>query len=694
MGESAGVLLTPSEIADLAGVTRGAVTNWRKRPSDPPFPDPAPESATKPLYDLDKVIAWLAETKPEIQIQRDSGLAALSHSMNALRGRVSGSVAGELALALCCAKKLSLEAADANWRLIAAASRSQTADVLRRTATDARWDDILSTLDDVERETNGLDTLPIAAVVSAVDGIEPDRLAIAADEVLRRGSGERGRAAGYGVGEHGIVNSRVSELLSNLASSTKGLVYDPACGIAEALIRTRTKHAGGGRLVGHDINVRAIRLARMRSFLHGLDAEFECADVLLEDPAPDLRADTVVAEPPFGMDWSRSQNIADPRWTFGIPPANNSELAWLQHAIAHLKPDGSAYVVTSVAPLMARGSSSAIRAELLRSGWIEAVILLPPKMLPHTTIPVALWILRQADDPSNTVDVLLIDASAAESPETHVLGWLDDCLNGSAVDAPPYALVKTLDLLAEDAQLDPRRWVQAPGSDPKDVAARLSDSQRVLQSALSALLDRAVVQLPQGPSAAPRLLTVKELVQLGVASIQNGRIKRDDLDEADAAVLITPSEVRDGLPVLDELPTDGQPSLAGGRDERTRAGDVLVTTWNAIRAVVDEQGGRIVGSGVHRLRVDDKQCEPHYVARCLCGSWNERFKKGASIQRVDLRDLEIPLVPLPDQERLVEALREIEQLARHAAAVAEAAAASATAILDAVRYDAPMGDNE
>ena len=114
-------------------------------------------------------------------------------------------------------------------------------------------------------------------------------------------------------------------------------------------------------MVGHDINVRAIRIARMRSFLHELDAEFECADVLLEDPAPDLQADTVVAEPPFGMDWSRSQNIADSRWAFGIPPANNSELAWLQHAIAHLNPDGSAYVVTSVAPLTARESETLMR---------------------------------------------------------------------------------------------------------------------------------------------------------------------------------------------------------------------------------------------------------------------------------------------------------------------------------------------
>ena len=110
-----------------------------------------------------------------------------------------------------------------------------------------------------------------------------------------------------------------------------------------------------------------------------------------------------------------------------------------------------------------------------------------------------------------------------------------------------------------------------------------------------------------------------------------------------------------------------------------------------MRAVVDEQGGRIIGSGVHRLRVDEKQCNPTYVARCLCGTWNERFKKGATIQRVDLRELEIPLIPLPEQERLVNALREVEQLAREAVAVAEAAAAAAAAILDAVRYDAPIG---
>jgi hypothetical protein len=79
------------------------------------------------------------------------------------------------------------------------------------------------------------------------------------------------------------------------------------------------------------------------------------------------------------------------------------------------------------------------------------------------------------------------------------------------------------------------------------------------------------------------------------------------------------------------------------------------------------------------------------VAHCLSGSWNERFNKGATIQRVDLRDLEIPLLPLPEQERLVNALREMKQLAQEAATVAEAATATAAAILDAVRYNSPIG---
>ena len=688
----------------MAGVSRGAVTNWRKRPSDPPFPDPAPGSETKLLYDQEKVIAWLAETKPEIAIRRDNGQAALSHSLNALRGRVSASASTELALALCCAKKLSTDAADGNWPEIVAASSLEAVDVVRRAvskaaADDVRWRDIFSVLDDLEGDTGGrLETLPIAAVVSAVDGIDSKHLAVAVDDVLRRGSGERGRAAGYGVGEHGVVNSRISELLSNLASSAKGLVYDPACGIGEALIQTWTKSAGKVQPVGQDINAQAVRVARMRSLLYEMDAKFTLGDVLRADPDPELRADAIVAEPPFGMDWSRSQNIADPRWVFGVPPVNSSELAWLQHAIAHLKPNGSAYVVTSVSPLTARGSSAAIRAELLRSGWVEAVVLLPPKMLPHTGIPVALWVLRQAEHPSGTVPVLLIDASESACPEALVDSWLTLGEGGgdaeAVADAPPYALIKTLDLLGDDAQLDPRRWVQTPGSEPEDVATRFADSQRALGHALAALLDHAVMPAIHGPYATPRVLTVKELVQLGVASIQNGRIKRDDLDEEDIGLLVTPGDVRDGLPALAEVPTDEQSNLAGGRDERSRRGDVLVTTWNVVRAVVDDQGGRIIGNGIHRLRVDEKQCDPLYVARCLCGTWNDRFKKGATIQRVDLRELEIPLLPLPEQEQLVKALQEVEQLARQAAEVAEAAASAASAVLDAVRYDAPIGDDK
>lgn len=701
MSNAAKALLTPSQIAELAGVSRGAVTNWRKRPSSIPFPEPVPGSEAKPLYDRSKVIAWLAAAKPEIQIRQDNGQAALAHTLNALRDRVPASMSAELALALCCARKLSADADDGVWQQIMETNPSEVANLLREDVgraaiADIRWSDISSAVDEVARYAHGNSAGDaIAALVKVVDAIDPKHLAEVADEVLRRGSSERGRAAGYGVGEHGIVGSRISELLSNLASSAKGLVYDPACGIGEALVQTSAKNAGKARMVGHDLNAQALRVARMRSSLHGVDAEFALGDVLAEDPDPDLRADAIIAEPPFGMDWARSQNIADPRWAFGIPPTNSSELAWIQHAIAHLKPGGSAYIVTSVGPLTASGRSAAIRAELLRSGWIEAIILLPPKMLPHTGIPVALWVLRVAEGPNETLPVLLIDATESASPETLANSWLTLGEGGPAVpDAPPHALIKTVDLLADDAQLDPRRWVKTPGSDPDDVAARYVAAQRALQGALAELMDRKAMPTTHGTYAAPRVLTVKELVQLNVASIQNGRAKKDDLGEEEIAVMVMPSDVRHGLADLADVPTDGQSDLMERPDERTHAGDVLVTTWNAVRAVVDEQGGRILGNGVYRLRVDEKQCTPHFVAQCLCGTWNERFSKGATIQRVDLRDLEIPLLPLSEQEQLVKALREVQQLADQAAAVAEAAAATASALLDAVRYNAPIGGDK
>ncbi|RUP27323.1 MAG: hypothetical protein EKK51_27590, partial [Mycolicibacterium sp.] len=610
MSDSSKVLLTPSQIADLAGVSRGAVTNWRKRPSSIPFPEPVPGSEAKPLYDQSEVIAWLAATKPEIQIRQDHGQAALTHALNALRGSVPAFEATELALALCCARKLSAEGDDSNWQRMRASDPFHIVEALREgadraAAHDVRWHDVFAVVDEIGRWARARNAIEaISAVVRVVDAIAPEYLAEAADEVFRRVAAERGRAAGYGLGEHGLVGSRISTLLSNLAAPAKGLVYDPACGIGEALIQTWIKSAGKVETVGHEINEQALGIARMRSSLHGIDTKFALQDVLNSDPDPNLRADVVIAEPPFGLSWSQSQNIADPRWAFGIPPTNSSEFAWIQHAIAHLKPGGTAYVVTAVSSLFARHRSATIRAELLRSGWIEAVIVLPPKMLPHTGIQLALWVLRQADHPSGTVPVLLVDASNAVSPETLAASWLT-LGEGCAVDgAPPYALVQTLDLLADDAQLDPRRWVQTPGSDPEDVAARVRDSQRALRSALAALSDHAAVPAIQGPNVTPRVLTVKELVQLGVASIQNGRAKIDDLSDEDVALLVKPSDVRDGLPLLAEAQTTERAIPTDEPGGRTHAGDVLVTTWNTVRAAVDEQGGRIVGNGVHRLSID------------------------------------------------------------------------------------------
>jgi hypothetical protein len=642
-----------------------------------------------------EVVEWLNSTKPDIKLRRGHGQPALLASLNSLRDMVLPTVSSELALALCCARKLSLDTGSLIWGEVLR-EPLPSIDALRREAEaagadDPCWADVVSVLDDFVHHAGArLEPAAFSAIVAAVDNIHPDHLAQAADETLQHGATGRGRAGGYAAGEQGFVGSRVSELLANLAATTSGVVYDPACGVGEALVRTWSKTKGQAQVVGHEINLKALRTARMRCVLHGIPAALHLADVLHDSPDPSLRADIVIAEPPFGMAWRRSQNIADPRWAFGLAPANNSDLAWIQHAIAHTKREGTAFVITTLGSLSQGGASSAIRTELLRGGCIDAIVALPAKMLPHTGIGLALWVLRSPERPLDGDPVLLIDASESSDPELWIDSWLD-LGTGPDVpdDAPPHSFVDTVDLLAANAQLDPRRWIHTPESDPDVAAARYRGAQNAIGASLASLSDSALIPHLGGPLPKARVLTVKELCQLDAATIQSGRARIEEFGDDEAVWLVTPRVLRNGLPTLEGSGHPVSISRVSGW-VLTRPGDILVSTMNNVRAVVDEYGGRVVGSGVYRLQIDDSLCDPHYVARCLSGTWNERFRQGTSIQRVDLKELEIPILPLADQKRVVAALQSAELLARAAELVVEAASATCAAILDVVRYAAPL----
>jgi hypothetical protein len=120
----------------------------------------------------------------------------------------------------------------------------------------------------------------------------------------------------------------------------------------------------------------------------------------------------------------------------------------------------------------------------------------------------------------------------------------------------------------------------------------------------------------------------------------------------------------------------------------TKAGDVLVTTMNEVRTVVDQTGGHLGSTGVDRLRIlDPDVIIPSYLAAALCGPWNDRLQTGSSVQRAPIRDLEVPLIPAEHQAKIVRALDQIGALRGLSSQLDKQASRAMDAILQALRYN-------
>ena len=137
-----------------------------------------------------------------------------------------------------------------------------------------------------------------------------------------------------------------------------------------------------------------------------------------------------------------------------------------------------------------------------------------------------------------------------------------------------------------------------------------------------------------------------------------------------------------------ELPDRANPDLVKNVENLSKPSDVLVLTQTDIGALVDEDGGHYLSPVVDRIRVlKPDVVDPHYLAAMLSGSWNRRFLVGTTIQRAKLTDLEIPLVPMDDQKRLIAALAEVERLRDAAETITAASENLSSSLLDAVRFN-------
>tara|TARA_R110000782_G_scaffold213944_4_gene301863 strand:- start:2605 stop:4323 length:1719 start_codon:yes stop_codon:yes gene_type:complete len=197
----------------------------------------------------------------------------------------------------------------------------------------------------------------------------------------------------------------IVSLIVQMLEPFKGRVYDPAMGSggffvqSEHFITAHKGKIGDVSIYGQEANHTTWQLASMNMVIRGIDFNFgkEPASTYTHDQHPDLRADFVMANPPFNMkEWDTGVSDNDPRWVYGKPPSGNANFAWLQHMLYHLAPNGS------LGLLLANGSMSsntsgegAIRQALIDNDLVECMVALPGQLFTNTQIPACIWFLSK-----------------------------------------------------------------------------------------------------------------------------------------------------------------------------------------------------------------------------------------------------------------------------------------------------------
>ncbi len=216
--------------------------------------------------------------------------------------------------------------------------------------------------------------------------------------------GQFASAEGKKGGQFYTPASIVQTLVAVLAPH-HGKVYDPCCGSGGMFVQSeKFIEAHGGKLgdvsiYGQESNPTTWRLAAMNLAIRGIDFNLgkEPTDTFTRNQHPDLRADFVLANPPFNIsDWWHGSLEGDPRWVYGTPPAGNANYAWLQHMLYHLRPGGRAGIVLANGSMSSsQNSEGDIRRAMVEADVVEVMVALPGQLFFNTQIPACLWFLRK-----------------------------------------------------------------------------------------------------------------------------------------------------------------------------------------------------------------------------------------------------------------------------------------------------------
>ncbi|MCP5279466.1 MAG: SAM-dependent DNA methyltransferase [Thiobacillus sp.] len=293
----------------------------------------------------------------------------------------------------------------------------------------------------------------------------------------------------------------VVKVLVEVLSPHKGKVYDPCCGSGGMFVQSeKFVESHGGKfgdlsIYGQEANPTTWRLVAMNLAIRGMDFNLgkEPADTFHRNQHPDLKADYVLANPPFNIsDWGGDKLASDPRWVHGTPPAGNANYAWLQHILWHLKPGGQAGVVLANGSMSSnQNNEGAIRKAMVEADAVEVMVALPPQLFFNTQIPACLWFLakdKTQHGRDRRGEFLFIDARKLGTMQTRVLRVFEDediAKIANAVHAwrqdgetsEPYAdvpgfcrAVKLAEIAEHGYVLTPGRYVGAEEAEDDDEA--------------------------------------------------------------------------------------------------------------------------------------------------------------------------------------------------------------------------------
>ena len=202
----------------------------------------------------------------------------------------------------------------------------------------------------------------------------------------------------------------IVNLLVEMLEPYRGRVYDPCCGSAGMFVQSMrfieeyaTGNGNGGRaradisIFGQESNYTTWRLAKMNLAIRGIEGQIDQGNTFHNDRHPDLRANYILANPPFNVsDWGGELLVDDQRWRFGTPPSGNANFAWLQHMVYHLAPRGVAGIVLANGSMSSNQSNEGeIRKSLIENNLVDCMVALPGQLFYSTQIPACLWFLAR-----------------------------------------------------------------------------------------------------------------------------------------------------------------------------------------------------------------------------------------------------------------------------------------------------------